>query len=147
MRSPAHRLTDAEGALLDEIAILARREGPEVPIKDLELRLEERGFSDAQTRRALMSLLRRGQVSLSGAKRVASRSRGRCGRTATPKAASLYSGWRRTKSTTKLQAGTILKPRRRASSSAPRTSSEPMPCPSSSLGTSVWVKTSRSPCW
>jgi len=76
MRSPAHRLTDAEGALLDEIAILARREGPEVPIKDLELRLEERGFSDAQTRRALMSLLRRGQVSLSGAKRVASRSQG-----------------------------------------------------------------------
>ena len=76
MRSPAHRLTDAEGALLDEIAILARREGPEVPIKDLELRLEERGFSDAQTRRALMSLLRRGQVSLSGAKRVASKSEG-----------------------------------------------------------------------
>jgi hypothetical protein len=76
MRSPIHRLTDAEGALLDEIAILARREGPEVPIKDLELRLEERGFSDAQTRRALMSLLRRGQVSLSGAKRVASRSPG-----------------------------------------------------------------------
>jgi hypothetical protein len=74
MRSPIHRLTDAEGALLDEIAILARREGPEVPIKDLELRLEERGFSDAQTRRALMSLLRRGQVSLSGAKRVATRS-------------------------------------------------------------------------
>jgi hypothetical protein len=69
-------LTDAEGALLDEIAILARREGPEVPIKDLELRLEERGFSDAQTRRALMSLLRRGQVSLSGAKRVASKSEG-----------------------------------------------------------------------
>jgi hypothetical protein len=76
MHSPAHRLTDAEGALLDEIAILARREGPEVPIKDLELRLEERGFSDAQTRRALMSLLRRGQVSLSGAKRVASKSEG-----------------------------------------------------------------------
>jgi hypothetical protein len=76
MRSPAHRLTDAEGALLDEIAILARREGPEVPIKDLELRLEERGFSDVQTRRALMSLLRRGRVSLSGAKRVASRSEG-----------------------------------------------------------------------
>jgi len=76
MHSPAHRLTDAEGALLDEIAILARREGPEVPIKDLELRLEQRGFTDAQTRRALMSLLRRGQVSLSGAKRVASRSGG-----------------------------------------------------------------------
>ena len=74
MRSPAHRLTGVEGALLDEIASLARREGPEVPIKDLELRLEQRGFSDAQTRRALMSLLRRGQVSLSGAKRVASRS-------------------------------------------------------------------------
>ena len=29
-----------------------------------------RGFTDMQTRRALMSLLRRGQVSLSGAKRV-----------------------------------------------------------------------------
>lgn len=76
MRSSAPRLTDVEGALLDEIASLARREGPEVPIKDLELRLEQRGFSDAQTRRALMSLLRRGQVSLSGAKRVASRSQG-----------------------------------------------------------------------
>jgi len=76
MRPPTHRLTDAEGALLDEIAILARHEGPEVPIKDLELRLEERGFTDVQTRRALMSLLRRGRVSLSGAKRVASRSAG-----------------------------------------------------------------------
>ena len=76
MRPTGHRLTDAEGALLDEIAILARREGPEVPIKDLELRLEERGFTDAQTRRALMSLLRRGQVSLSGAKRVATRPNG-----------------------------------------------------------------------
>ena len=76
MPSPMHRLTDAEGALLDEIAILARREGPEVPIKDLELRLEERGFTDAQTRRALMSLLRRGQVALAGAKRVATRANG-----------------------------------------------------------------------
>ncbi|MFI5031223.1 MAG: hypothetical protein ACHQPH_11035 [Reyranellales bacterium] len=55
---------------MDEIAILTRSDGPEVPIKDLELRLEDRGFSDIQTRRALMSLLRRGQVSLSGAKRV-----------------------------------------------------------------------------
>jgi hypothetical protein len=79
MRSPGHRLTDAEGALLDEISILARREGPEVPIKDLELRLEERGFTDVQTRRALMSLLRRGQVALSGAKRVASRPGGPAG--------------------------------------------------------------------
>lgn len=70
MSPPGHKLTDAEGALLDEIAILARSEGPEVPIKDLELRLEDRGFTDIQTRRALMSLLRRGQVSLSGAKRV-----------------------------------------------------------------------------
>jgi uncharacterized protein with von Willebrand factor type A (vWA) domain len=70
MSPPGHKLTDAEGALLDEIAILARSEGPEVPIKDLELRLEDRGFSDMQTRRALMSLLRRGQVSLNGAKRV-----------------------------------------------------------------------------
>lgn len=65
------KLSDAEGALLDEIAFLARSAGPEVPIKDLELRLEDRGFTDAQTRRALMSLLRRGQLSLSGAKRVA----------------------------------------------------------------------------
>lgn len=71
MPPPPHRLSDAEGALLDEIGILARRGGPEVPIKDLELRLEDRGFTDAQTRRALMSLLRRGQVVLSGAKRVA----------------------------------------------------------------------------
>ena len=70
MSPPGHKLTDAEGALLDEMAILARSDGPEVPIKDLELRLEDRGFSDIQTRRALMSLLRRGQVSLSGAKRV-----------------------------------------------------------------------------
>ncbi len=70
MNPPGHKLTDAEGALLDEIAILTRSDGPEVPIKDLELRLEDRGFTDIQTRRALMSLLRRGQVSLSGAKRV-----------------------------------------------------------------------------
>ena len=71
MSPPGHKLSDAEGALLDEIAILARSEGPDVPIKDLELRLEDRGFTDIQTRRALMSLLRRGQVSLAGAKRVA----------------------------------------------------------------------------
>ena len=70
MSPPGHKLSDAEGALLDEIAILTRSEGPEVPIKDLELRLEDRGFTDMQTRRALMSLLRRGQVSLSGGKRV-----------------------------------------------------------------------------
>ncbi len=70
MNPPGHKLSDAEGALLDEIAILTRSEGPEVPIKDLELRLEDRGFTDMQTRRALMSLLRRGQVCLSGAKRV-----------------------------------------------------------------------------
>ena len=71
MNRPAPRLSDAEGALLDEISFLARRAGPEVPIKDLELRLEDRGFTDVQTRRALMSLLRRGQVTLAGAKRVA----------------------------------------------------------------------------
>lgn len=76
MSPPGHKLTDAEGALLDEIAILARSEGPEVPIKDLELRLEDRGFTDIQTRRALMSLLRRGQVALSGAKRVSWRGAG-----------------------------------------------------------------------
>jgi len=64
-------LTDAEGAVLDEIISLARIDGPEVPIKDLELRLEDRGFTDSQTRRALMSLLRRGQVTLAGAKMVA----------------------------------------------------------------------------
>ena len=46
MSPPGHKLSDAEGALLDEIAILARSEGPEVPIKDLELRLEDRGFTD-----------------------------------------------------------------------------------------------------
>jgi hypothetical protein len=73
---PAHRLTDAEGAVLDEITSLARIDGPEVPIKDLELRLEDRGFTDSQTRRALMSLLRRGQVALAGAKRVACISNG-----------------------------------------------------------------------
>jgi uncharacterized protein with von Willebrand factor type A (vWA) domain len=70
MSPPGHKLTDAEGALLDEIAILSRSDGPFVPIKDLELRLEDRGFSDLQTRRALMSLLRRGHVTLTGAKRV-----------------------------------------------------------------------------
>lgn len=80
MSPPGHKLTDAEGALLDEIAILARSEGPEVPIKDLELRLEDRGFTDIQTRRALMSLLRRGQVSLSGAKRVSWKGAGLNGR-------------------------------------------------------------------
>jgi len=69
-------LTDAEGAVLDEITSLARIDGPEVPIKDLELRLEDRGFTDSQTRRALMSLLRRGQVALAGAKRVACISNG-----------------------------------------------------------------------
>jgi hypothetical protein len=76
MNPPPHKLTDAEGALLDELAILARSEGPEVAIKDLELRLEDRGFSDVQMRRALMSLLRRGQLSLSGAKRVACKPHG-----------------------------------------------------------------------
>jgi hypothetical protein len=76
MNPPGHKLTDAEGALLDEIAILTRSEGPGVPIKDLELRLEDRGFTDIQTRRALMSLLRRGQVSLSGSKRVSWRGAG-----------------------------------------------------------------------
>jgi hypothetical protein len=70
MSPPAHRLTDAEGALLDEIAILAGHDSVDVPIKDLELRLEDRGFSELQTRRALMSLLRRGQLTLAGAKRV-----------------------------------------------------------------------------
>jgi len=71
MPTPPHRLSDAEGALLDEIAILSRREGNHVPIKDLELCLASRGFTDAQTRRALMSLLRRGQLELLGAQRVA----------------------------------------------------------------------------
>jgi hypothetical protein len=80
MSPPGHKLSDAEGALLDEIAILARSEGPEVPIKDLELRLEDRGFSDMQTRRALMSLLRRGQVCLAGAKRVSWKGNGADGR-------------------------------------------------------------------
>ncbi len=76
MSPPPHRLSDAEGALLDEIVMLARIEGPQVPIKDLELRLEDRGFTDSQTRRALMSLLRRGQVVLHGAKRVACKQNG-----------------------------------------------------------------------
>lgn len=76
MSPPSPRLSDAEGALLDEIVLVARSEGPEVPIKDIELRLEDRGFSTAQTRRALMSLLRRGQVVLSGAKRVACKRHG-----------------------------------------------------------------------
>ncbi|UYN93283.1 MAG: hypothetical protein KIT25_14570 [Enhydrobacter sp.] len=74
MSPPPHKLTDAEGALLDELAMLVRVDGPDVPIKDLELRLEDRGFTDTQTRRALMSLLRRGRVSLSGAKRISSKS-------------------------------------------------------------------------
>lgn len=73
MNRSGYKLSDAEGALLDEIAILARSDGPEVPIKDLELRLEDRGFTDLQMRRALMSLLRRGEVCLAGGKRVASK--------------------------------------------------------------------------
>lgn len=76
MSPPAHRLTDAEGALLDEIAILAGHDSHDVRIKDLELRLEDRGFSEMQTRRALMSLLRRGQLALAGGARVASKSNG-----------------------------------------------------------------------
>lgn len=68
---PPHRLTDAEGALLDEISILGRDGNASVPIKDLELRLENRGFTESQTKRALLSLLRRGQVALAGAKFVA----------------------------------------------------------------------------
>jgi hypothetical protein len=74
MSPPAHRLTDAEGALLDEIAILAGHDSNDVRIKDLELRLEDRGFNEMQTRRALMSLLRRGQLALMGGARIASRS-------------------------------------------------------------------------
>ncbi|HEY6981096.1 hypothetical protein [Reyranella sp.] len=62
--------------MLDEIAILAGHDSIDVPIKDLELRLEDRGFTEMQTRRALMSLLRRGRVSLAGAKRVAFKSNG-----------------------------------------------------------------------
>ena len=72
MRSTARRLTDAESALLDEVAILGDH-GGDVPIKDLELRLEDRGFNEMQTRRALMSLLRRGQLALAGAKRVSAK--------------------------------------------------------------------------
>lgn len=70
---PLRRLSDVEGALLDEMSILSGHDSDAIPIKDLELRLEDRGFSEAQTRRALMSLLRRGQVTLAGAKRVAPR--------------------------------------------------------------------------
>ncbi|SKA37080.1 hypothetical protein SAMN02745126_05880 [Enhydrobacter aerosaccus] len=75
MSPPAHRLTDAEGALLDEIAILSRQSAS-VPIKDLELRLEDRGFTEIQMRRALMSLLRRGQLALAGGKFVACKPNG-----------------------------------------------------------------------
>lgn len=73
MSQPTRRLTDAEGALLDEIAILAGQERTSVPIKDLELRLEDRGFTETQTRRALMSLVRRGHLALAGGKFVASK--------------------------------------------------------------------------
>ena len=45
-------MADVEGAVLDEISSLSRIDGPEVPIKDLELRLEDRGYTDSQTRRA-----------------------------------------------------------------------------------------------
>ena len=76
MPQPPQRLSDAEGALLDEISILSQRQAPNVPIKDLELRLASRGFTDAQTRRALMSLLRRGQVELTGSQRVACKQNG-----------------------------------------------------------------------
>jgi hypothetical protein len=72
----AHKLTDAEGALLDEIAALGGHDHSNVAIKDLELRLEDRGFTENQTRRALMSLLRRGQLVLAGGKFVARKSDG-----------------------------------------------------------------------
>ncbi len=65
------KLSDAEAALLDEIALLAQGSRPQVAIKDLELRLEYRGFSEAQVRRALMSLLRRGQLEFLGGRGVA----------------------------------------------------------------------------
>ena len=70
MAPPRHKLTDVEGAFLDELATLVRDDVQDVPTKDLHLRLEARGFTEAQTRRALMSLLRRGQIALAGAKRV-----------------------------------------------------------------------------
>ncbi|WP_300779650.1 hypothetical protein [Enhydrobacter sp.] len=62
--------------MLDEIAILGGHDSHDVPIKDLELRLEDRGFNEMQTRRALMSLLRRGQLALAGGTRVACKPNG-----------------------------------------------------------------------
>jgi hypothetical protein len=72
MKQPTRRLTDVEGALLGEIATLAGHESDDVPVKDLELRLQDRGFAERDIKRALMSLLRRGQLALSGGRRVSS---------------------------------------------------------------------------
>lgn len=65
----APRLTDAEGALIDELTVLARSDGP-ISVKDVELRLEGRGYTDAHSRKAVMSLLRRGWIELCGRQRL-----------------------------------------------------------------------------
>jgi hypothetical protein len=70
MQRRVPRLTDAEGALLDELTVLARADEPTVSVKDVELRLEGRGYTDAHSRKAVMSLLRRGWIELCGRQRV-----------------------------------------------------------------------------
>ena len=66
----APRLSDAEGALLDELVVLARSDEPTISVKDVELRLEGRGYTDAHSRKAVMSLLRRGWIELCGRQRL-----------------------------------------------------------------------------
>lgn len=66
----APRLTDAEGALLYELTVLERSDEPTISVKDVELRLEGRGYTDAHSRKAVMSLLRRGWIELCGRQRL-----------------------------------------------------------------------------
>jgi hypothetical protein len=77
MKPTVRRLTDTEGALLSEIATLAGHEYDEVPVKDLELRLQGWGYADKEIKRALMSLLHRGQLGQAGPNRVVGKSHNR----------------------------------------------------------------------
>ena len=70
MQRRTPRLTDAEGALIDELTVLVRSDEPTISVKDVELRLEGRGYTDAHSRKAVMSLLRRGWIELRGRQRL-----------------------------------------------------------------------------
>jgi hypothetical protein len=70
MQRRTPRLTDAEGALIDELTTLVCSDEPAISVKDVELRLEGRGYTDAHSRKAVMSLLRRGWIELRGRQRL-----------------------------------------------------------------------------